>query len=264
MAKAKNFMEEVPADLADDETTQYSDETAVARRESGALLNPNVDNINLEGVRPPYLTVTHGVGEAAEHFNPGDLVLAKENLVCPKGKTIDVIILNQVQYAKQRVSNDDWSAGIRPQTFFGEPGSRRQLEEAFEKARAAGFSTAWVGNAGPDVSPALDLTLLLRKPDDLVCGLFGIDIGDGNEYAICKFTADKGAYNVLLNDYAMIAKTKLKASGLFSALWELRTELGKPSKKGNRVQTARLKFKEMLPADTVQGITAALQAPSNG
>jgi len=253
MAKAKNFMEEVPADLVDEETIQDSTETAVARRESGALLNPNVDNINLEGVRPPYLTVTHGVGEAAEHFNPGDLVLAKENLVCAKGKTIDVIILNVEQYLKQRVSNDDWNAGIRPQTFADKA-----------EAAAAGLQTEWINNVGPDVSPAMDLTLLLRKPADLVCGLFGIDIGDGNEYAICKLTADKSGYNPLLNDFAMIAKTKLKASGLFSALWELRTELGKPSKKGNRVQTVRLRFKEMLAPDTVQGILAALQAPSNG
>jgi hypothetical protein len=251
MTKAKNFAEDLPTELMGDEDTP----TALTHRTSGALLNPNAGfELDIEGARPPYLTIVHGVGEAAETFNPGDLILQKEYLVCPKGKNLEVIILNIVQYYKQRVSSEDWSAGVRPKTFATK-----------EEAREAGFSVEWgLDGSGPDVSPAMDLTLLIRKPDDVVCGLFGIDIGDGEEYAIAKLSSDKTAYRYLINDIGLIIKTKLARTGVFSAVWNLYTEMSKPSKRGNRTQVIRAKFVEMLEDDVIQSITSVMGTPSNG
>lgn len=253
MAKKPTFVDEVPEELGGDEPEGSSLPT-VRILNDGSLINANAaEALDITGVRIPYLTITHGVGAAAANFNPGDLVLAKEHLVCPKGKDLTVIIVNILQYYKQRVSNDDWNAGVRPTTFA-----------SLEEARAAGMQTEWVNGVGPDVSPAMDMTLLVRKPDGVVSGLFGIDIGDGEEYAICRFSSDKTAYSYAFNDIALIAKMKLAKSGLYSASWKMTTELSKPSKKGNRTQIARFAFSEMLDPDVIAGIQSAVGAPSNG
>jgi hypothetical protein len=254
MAKKQNFAEEVPEELNDEFNTEEYETTALAQRGSGALINPNAaDDLDMEGVRPPYLTLVHGVGEAAETFNPGDLVLQKEYLVCPKGEKLDVIILNIEQFFKQRISNEDWQAGVRPEIF-----------PTKAAAQAAGLQTEWDNDVGPDVSPAMDLVLLIRKPEDVVCGLFGIDIGDGQEYAIAKMSSDKTAYRYLFGDIGLIVKTKLKRSGIFSGEWEFYTELSKPSKTGNRTQVVRARFKQMLNTEVVDGIMSAMGAPANG
>lgn len=252
MAKKPNFAEEVPAELLDNEETQPV--TALTHQTSTALINPNAAlDLDLEGARPPYLTLVHGVGEAAENFNPGDLILQKEYLVCPKGKSVDIIILNLDQYFKQRVSNDDWQAGIRPQTF-----------KTKADAKAAGLRTDWENGMGPDVSPAMDLNVLIRKPDDVVCGLFGINIGDEHEYAIARLSSDKTAYKYLFNDIALIIKTKLSSTGIFGGVWQFYTELSKANTRGNRTQVIRAKFKEMLSHDVIEGIKSAIGTPSNG
>jgi hypothetical protein len=251
MAKKQNFAEEVPAELFDEEVTQP---TALTHRTSNALVDLSASlDFNLEGARPPYLALVHGVGEAAANFNPGDLVLHKEYLVCPKGKKLDIVILKIEQYLKQRVSNDDWQAGVRPSTFATKA-----------DAQAAGLRTDWENGMGPDVSPAMDMNILIRKPADVVCGLFGIDIGDDHEYAIARLSSDKTAYKYLFNDIALIIKTKLAKTGIFSASWEFYTELSKPNTKGNRTQVIRAKFKEMLEPSVTENIVNALGAPSNG
>jgi len=254
MPKKKNFAEEIPDELNSEETFEVETNLPAKRTTSTALINPNAAlEFNLEGVRPPYLTLVHGTSQSASTFNAGDLVLAKENLVCPRGKTIDVVILNIRQYQRQRVNNEDWKAGVRPAEF-----------DTVKQAKEAGFQTEWVNGVGPEVSPAMDLVLLLRKPKDIVCGLFGIDIGDGNEYAICQMTADKTGYTYLLQDIGLVIKTKLRNTGLFSAVWTASTEMSKPNKKGNRTQVIRFKFKEMLDPKIVQAIDSVIGTPSNG
>lgn len=251
MAKKQNFAEEVPAELVGNEEQEFH---APAPTTSSALINPNAAmDLDLEGARPPYLSLVHGVGEAAENFNPGDLILQKEYLVCPKGKTLDIVILNLEQFYKQRVSNDQWQAGVRPQTF-----------KTKADAEAAGMQTNWVNGVGPDVSPAMDLVVLIRKPEDVVCGLFGIDIGDGHEYAIARMSSDKTAYKYLFGDIGLIIKTKLAKTGIFSGVWEFYTELSKANSRGNRTQIIRAKFKELLPEDVVASIISAIGTPSNG
>lgn len=245
------FAEDLPEDLGGASSSGYMP----AMRQGNMLANPSdVTALDMTGVRPPYLTVTHGVGEGAAHFNPGDLVLAKENLVCPKGQKLEVIILKVDQYYKQRLTNEEWSSGMRPQTF-----------KTKEDAVAAGLRMDWEGNLGPEASMAMDIGILIRKPTDVVCGLFGINIGDGHEYALAILSSDKTAYSYAINDIGNILRFKLAETGAFSALWEINTELSRPSKKtGNRAQVVRLKFKEMLPEAIVQNIVQALGAPSNG
>lgn len=249
-AEATTFAEPLPEGLGG-EGSSY-----VPAMRQGNMLAASDDAlpIDMTGVRPPYLTITHGVGGGAEKFNPGDLVLAKENLVCPKGSALEVVILKVDQYLKQRLTNDEWNAGIRPQTF-----------KTKEDAKAAGFRTEWENNVGPDVSPAMDIGLLIRKPTDVVCALFGIDSIDDHAYALAILSLDKTAYSYAINDIANILRFRLAKTGAHSALWELNTELSRPAKRtNNRTQIVRFKFRDMLPDDTVRNIEGALGAPSNG
>ena len=248
------FADERPDERLPDEVSPPSGQLVPASS-SHALMDANcAENLNLAGLRLPYLSITHGVGDAAATFNPGDLVLAKENLVCPKGKTIEAIILNLDQYFRQYLTPEEYKSGASQASF-----------KTLDDAAAAGFRTQWetVGGCrvGPDVRPALDLTLLLRKPEGLVCSMFCIEIGDGHEYAMCKFTADKTCHDYVINDIGLILRTKLRKTGSYSGLWTLRTEFSRPAKNtGNRVQIARFGFKEMLSPDVVKGIVMALSA----
>lgn len=249
--KKTNFAEEVPSELVNPEATTET-QALTAPPSSTALVNPNaVDDLDVGDVPPPYMQLVHGVGEAAELFNPGDLILAKEHLICPKGQKIETIILNISQYYKERVSNDAWMAGERPRIF-----------KTLEEAEDVGLRTAWENNIGPDVSRAMNLTLMLRKPEGMNSGMFGIDIGDGHSYALAMFTSDKTAYQYLIKDIGLIIKTKLKRSGVYSGLWDFYTELSKPNSRGNRTQVVRASFKDMLEETTIHNILEAINAPT--
>lgn len=249
MPKKINFVEEAPEEL-----TQEQESYVPATQSSFSLINPKAAiDLDIGEARPPFLKLIHGTTKNAGAFNPGDLVLQNEYLVCPKGKSIDVVILNIDQGLRERVSDDDFNSGTRPRMF-----------KNVAAAKAAGLSTEWVNGVGPDASPAMDMIVLLRKPEHVVCGLFGIDIGDKHEYAIARMMSDKTAYKYMINDIGLIIKTKLAKSGMYSGVWQFYTEMSKPNMNKRQVQVIRAKFKEMLSPEVIRGIESVIGTPANG
>lgn len=248
-----DLTEAVPADLGGDEQ-QHS--YVPATRSSGALVQSGPVALDLTGVRPPFLQMVYGpgIGKLSEDFDARDLVLNGKYCVAKKDDRLTAIFLNVAQYVKEYMTRDDFTEGKTPATFAN-----------MAEAKAAGFQTNW-GPRGsgikPEVSRAMDITMLIRKPEGSDCPLFSINIGDEHEYALCLLSVDKGAYSTLINDVGMIINAKLKA-GVHHGLWEVRTDVSKPNKDGNRYQNIRADFKGLIDPKIAEGIVDALAVPVN-
>ena len=131
----------------------------------------------------PRLQITYGVGRLSENFNPGDLVLGEDNFLVKKGEPLEVVILTLDQFWKEYLSNDMYQSGINPRSFQTE-----------KEVHAVGGTTKFAGNEKPTFSKAVTLRTLIKKPDDLECGMFGLELPDGGVYAPAVFTMDKTAY----------------------------------------------------------------------
>jgi len=166
-------------------------------------------------LRMPRLQIAYGVGGLAENFQPGDLVLAQDNLLVHKGEPLQLIVCSAVAYWKEYLSREQFASGTRPRTFMTEA-----------EVRTNGGTTTWVGDKGPSFSKAMDLKMLIRKPKDLVCGLFGLTLS-GVEYAPAVWSVDKSAYRRVSPVILSAAMFALKAKGLLSGLFELKTQTEK-------------------------------------
>lgn len=206
------------AEVLDDNNTGSEDTssfTPAIRRGAGALAAP-VAELDTTGIQPPWLSIVHGVGKLAQAgYNPGSLVLGGEHVLAEKNTPINLTVLRYQQYWKQYLSNEDFSAGLRPRLFANA-----------EEAKKAGLRVEWENNMGPEASPAMDWLLLIEKPKDLICGLFGINILD-KEYAVALMTVDKQAYTAVASTFVNAVRFALKERGVYSANWALSTIIKK-------------------------------------
>lgn len=196
---------------------------------NSALMTSNIDGID---IRPPWMAVAHGVGKLAKAgFNPGDLVLAGEHLITAKGGKLSAVIISANIYWKEYLSQEAFQNNQRPRIFRSD-----------KEAEAAGLTTRWSADGhGPQCSPALELRLLIEKPKDLVCGLFGLEI-DGKQFAPALMSLDKKAYWTSGAPIVQTARYSLRTRGFMSATWELWTsyEASKNSKNSAWVPRFRL------------------------
>ena len=219
----------------------------VAVRENMSLLaNPGEVVLPMDGVRPPFLQLAHATSTSLDmnRFNAGDLVLNKDFLACPKGQKLDVVILNLRRYFKEYLSQDQKDEGMRERQFATE-----------KEAEAAGLNMKW-GPQGsgikPQASVAFDMILLIRKPDGVESGLYGVDIGiEGpggkpTEWAICRASFDKVNGNLMKNDLTLTVNTKLRSTGVWAAMWEFSTAVHDSPNSKFKPFVVRAKFKHML------------------
>jgi hypothetical protein len=140
-------------------------------------------NMDLSEIPLPRLQIAYGVGRLSADFNPGDLVLEDANLIAHKGEPVEAIILTVRQFWKEYLSTKMFQAGNMPRIF-----------ETEKEVLNAGGTTQFVGDEKPSFARAVELRMMLKKPDDLECGMFGIELPDGGMYAPAIFTLDKTAY----------------------------------------------------------------------
>ena len=231
-----------------------------ATRQGMGMMNPeDAVVLDMDGVRPPFLSLVHGTSkELIEKFNAGDLVLKKEHCVCKKGERVQAILIAIDQYQKERLSQEAWGEGRTPRTF-----------KTKEEAAAAGLCVVWDDRKGlkPDVGPAMDVVLLLRRNEGVSDALFGVDLGiedDGKptEWGFALLSLDKTAYKAFINDIGLVVNNKLRRTGLYSGLWELNTELSAQTKfSANRPFVIRARFKGILDPHVVENIKSAMSVP---
>ncbi len=161
--------------------------TAMAVRDEAPLQvgAVNLDDTGVSAIQLPRLQIAYGVGNLAkEGFNPGELVLGGEHLLAKKGDALTVIIIHLDQYWKEYLDNDMFQAGIMPRVF------RTEAEVLANEG-----TTAWGADGSrPTFNRALDVRMLIEKPEGVVCGMFGVDLPDGKVYAPAIITLDKSGY----------------------------------------------------------------------
>jgi hypothetical protein len=123
-----------------------------------------------------------------------------------------------------------------------------------------GGTTRWVNNVGPSFNSAMDLKLLLEKPEELVCGLFGISVG-GKLYAPAIFSVDKSAYRRVAPVIVSTANFALRARGLISGVWELKNGVEKIN--GNNTVVPGIRLVEHLSDEAIKEINTLFGAIAN-
>lgn len=222
-------MAQKPADITDvtDDTPQGGSELATvpaAPMQLGAIAG----DISPGDIRLPRLQLVHGVGGLSETYHPGDIVLGGDNLLVEKGQPLDMIVLSARQYWKEYCGAGKYDPNHRPASYLTE-----------EEVIAAGGTTRWENGIGPTFNRAMTLTLLIKQPKDLVCGLFGIEIKD-NVYAPAVWDVDKSAYRRVAPQVLTAAQFSLRARGLLSGMFQLSTRTEKINQNNTIVPVFKL------------------------
>jgi len=225
--------------MDDAPTTQEVATTTDGTMELGAVQG----DVSPEDIYLPRLQMAYGVGKLSENFAPGDFVLGEDNLLCHKGEELRIIFLHVNQYWKERLTNDEYQAGLTPRTFATE-----------KEVIAEGETTRWIGNQGPKFNKALGMKMLIEKPDDLVCGMFGVPIA-GKEWAPAQWDIDKSAYTRVSRVLLPAAQFSLKARGLLSATFSLSSRTDRMGQ--NMVPVPILKLAEHNTDEVIAEIKAA-------
>jgi len=203
-------------------------------------------------ITPPYLSIAYGVGGLSEAgYNPGALVLDKKHLIAEKMEPVRMIIINYKEYWKEYISPARWSAGDRPKSFMSEA-----------EAHNAGFTTQYdpVTGSLPTAPGALALTLLIEKPEKLVCQLFCIE-ANGKLYAPAIMPVEKSGYTAIRNDFGMAVRHTTKLRGIYSVIWEMKTISRKAKSTGNSTWVPNIRIVQTMTDAEVENVT---QAVANG
>lgn len=200
---------------------------------SNAVLGAVTGETTQSDVKIPYLQIAYGVGKLSKDFNPGDFVLGGEHLLVHKREKLVVVVLTAQKFYKERLSKQELDSGLRPRSYTTE----------LEVIKNGG-STEWKDGPnktriGPSFGPAMDMKLLIRKPDALDQGVFGLEL-DGAFYAPCYFSVDKSGYNRVGKEIVSAGGLALAKVGLLAGLWELTTDIEEIN--GNQTVVPRIKL----------------------
>ena len=188
-----------------------SETTALARPMRQAGLGEIVGDVHTDDMRIPYLQMAFGVGSLAKDFSPGDLVLNGDSLLVHKNEPLLITIAGVEVYWKEYLTNAQYLAQYRPRSFATEA-----------EVHAAGGTTVWINDTAPTFSKAINMKVLIRKPANVISGLFGLTLG-GHEYAPARWIADKTAYRKVAPVVLTTAQFALRKKGLLSGIFEVKT-----------------------------------------
>lgn len=163
------------------------------------------------GMQLPYMQISHAQGKL-EAFRKGSVVIGNDNLIANPGEKLLITLLAARIYWKEYVSGDHYDPNYIPKAFATK-----------EEVLAAGGSTEWVDGVAPTYKMALATRALVKQPDGIVCGLFGVRIGDA-DYAPVKWNLDKSACNRVAPVVKASMSFSLRKRGLISGIFEMSTQ----------------------------------------
>jgi hypothetical protein len=228
-----------------DEVMQDETSTAVSVRPQVSLAEPQEEFGGR--IKVPYLAIAHGVGKLSESFNPGELVLAGDNLIAKKSEPLVAIIL----------ANKDYFREYRPAV----EGADRKIYNTAEEALADGQTTEFNQHtrAQPSAPRCTQFLMLLEKPKDLICDHFCVPFR-GSFWAPAYFSVEKMAYRSVESAYGRAIKFTCKARGIRSAFWRLWTEQEKLRNSENRVWVPRLQMTGVLSDEELDELNKVIVA----
>ena len=188
--------------------------------ESSALTKVSADSVAIGGfegdvgdvgLQLPYMQISHAQGKL-EAFRKGSIVIGNDNLIANPGDKLLVTLLAARVYWKEYVSGDHYDPNYIPRTFATKA-----------EVQAAGGATEWKDGVAPTYKLALAAKALVKQPDGIVCGLFGVRIGDA-DYAPVRWNIDKSACGRVAPVIKSSMSFGLRKRGLYSGIFELTTQ----------------------------------------
>lgn len=174
------------------------------------------------GIELARLSMAWGVGAMAKLFHPGDLVIDGAERIAEKSDRLTVVMLSATTYWKDWLTQEENGAGIRP--------NRYPTREAAIKANKR-LDWSVDGSIRPDAAPAIEIRMLVRKPEAIESDRFFIRVGDFM-YAPVRFAAEKTVYKniaqVVVRRMAYDAGVRgvpLDQGHIHTAFYELFTEM---------------------------------------
>lgn len=163
-----------------------------------------VGDINTEDIVIPRLNIVQSVGQLAELFNAGSVVLNKE-VELPTPLELTILLAR-----KQYVENLDFDSDERPMVF-----------NTLEEVKAAGGTIEWEENVKPSFAQILHVHVLFKAPAGLDYAL-PLEYG-GCAYGMAQWTLRGVAYSRAGKNIITAAKLSLR-DGLLNGKWELSTK----------------------------------------
>lgn len=165
-------------------------------------------------IKLPFLQIASGQGKL-DGFVKGSVVIGSENLIAGPGEPVLITILSVQTFWKEYTSGAAFDPDYIPKSYATKA-----------DVIAAGGSTEWIAGTPPSYKLAGALRVLVKQPQGIVCGLFGVPIGDAL-YAPVQWGVDKTAAQEVLPVIKRDCSFSLNKRGMLSGVYEMRTRVVK-------------------------------------
>lgn len=184
----------------------------IVRADTASMVLGGMDgDVGDVDLRLPYMQISHSQGKL-EAFRKGSIVIGTDNLIANPGEKLLVTFLAARVYWKEYVSGDHYDPAVVPRTFSTK-----------EEVLAAGGTVAWANGQAPTFKLALATKAIVKQPEGVVCGLFGVRIGDA-DYAPVLWNMDKTACSRVAPTLKSDMAFSLRKRGLHSGIYEVFTQ----------------------------------------
>jgi hypothetical protein len=214
----------------------------------GAMFEPGIidGELSAANFRLPRIRIASGMGKLADSFQKGDIVLADKYKIAAKGIPVRLIIIKMETYWHKYVSSEEYKiTGYQQQERY----------KTEQDVLNAGGKLVWEGKRGPTHQQAMELQLLVEKPEGVDCSEFGLSLG-GKQYAVASWTLENQAFKAAGPDIYRVARFSLSKRGLLSGLFEVFTIM-KPLKQGT---TVAIPMFSLLPTHNSDELVAEIRA----
>lgn len=202
----------------------------------------------------PRLKIAQRVGDLGQIFEPGALVLGNEIQLTTKdaksktfGPPVELIVLNLDKFFQDYL-------------LYQQDGPRPAYYKNEAAVYAAGKTLEWTGERpdriAPTAEPVAIATILVKKPDGLESGNFGVNIPGFGDCTLAKWTMTRTGYSRAGRRLIMARTTDFAQSNLMYGVWALNTKDEKIN--GNWVFTPALSLIRRNTPETVEAIVAAV------
>lgn len=181
--------------------------TTTAISPAAPLMGSVVGDIDASDITIPRLNLVQGVGNLAELFTPGQIVLNQETVLSNGSTPVEITVLSA---RKQFIENLGFDEDARPKVF-----------DTLDEVHAAGGTINWIGDTRPTYVPVLHANIIVKAPAG-VEGAFPLSY-DGEDYALAVWSLRGVAYGKAGKNILTAAKFGLR-DGLFNGKWMLTTK----------------------------------------
>ena len=124
--------------------------TTTAISPAAPLMGSVVGDIDASDITIPRLNLVQGVGNLAELFTPGQIVLNQETVLSNGSTPVEITVLSA---RKQFIENLGFDEDARPKVF-----------DTLDEVHAAGGTINWIGDTRPTYVPVLHANIIVKAP----------------------------------------------------------------------------------------------------